>query len=117
MKRVITWRDDFIGQRTYSATAASNTGHNWRIADTSAAGTPTYVEVSTDRGLKIDFDNTNEVQNVCAYLGDFLNFRLADILEFRFRAKMNQAAVNAATAFIAGLTSARNDNPDSTTIN
>lgn len=117
MKRVLTWRDDFIGHRVYSPTAGSNVGHNWLIVDTSAAGTPTYAPVTTDRGLKVDFDSQNEVQNVCAAHADKLMFRLADILEFRFRAKMNQAAVNAATAWIAGLTSARNDNPDSTTIN
>jgi hypothetical protein len=67
--------------------------------------------------VKIDFDSQNEVQNVCLSHNDKLMFRLADILEFRFRAKMNQAAVNAATTFTAGLTSARNDNADSPTVN
>jgi hypothetical protein len=117
MKRVLTWRDDFIGQRVYSPTAGSNVGHNWIITDTSAAGTPTYAPVTADRGVKIDFDSQNEVQNVCLSHNDKLMFRLTDILEFRFRAKMNQAAVNAATTWTAGLTSARNDNADSPTVN
>src|SRR6476646_3935471 len=117
MKRLIKWIDQFIGHRVYSATPGSNIGHNWLITDTSAAGTPTYAPVTTERGLKVDFDNTNEVQNVGASWGDKLGVRLTDIVEFRCRVKMNQAAVNAASTFTFGLTSGRNDNPDSPTLN
>lgn len=113
MKKVRCWRDEMVGHRVYSATAGSNVGHNWKITDTSAAGTPTYVPATNDRGLAITFDNTNEVQNVCANFGDVLSFDIDDIIEARFRVKMAQAAVNAATSLAFGLQSARNDAIDS----
>lgn len=113
MKRVSSWRDPFTGHRVYSPTAGNNIGHNWLIVDTSAAGTPTYVPATPDRGLKVDFDTGNEVQNVCAAWADKLQFDIDDIIEARIRLKMNQAAIDATTQFAIGLVSARNDAIDS----
>ena len=113
MKCARKWWDWFVGHRVYSATAGSNIGHNWKITDTSLAGTPTYAPVAGGRGLKVDFDNTNEVQNVCVNWADLLALDIDDLAEVRFRVKMNQAALNAASQFAFGLQSARNDAIDS----
>lgn len=119
MKKVTTWRDTFFGHRVYSATAGSNVGHNWKMTDTSAAGTPTYAPPSgsNGRGLKIDFDATAEIQNVDAALADLLQLDIDDIVEIRMRVLMNQAALDPTSTLTFGLKSARNDNPDSTTAN
>lgn len=113
MKRSLNWRDLFVGHRVYSATAGSNVGHNWKITDTSSGGTPTYVPASNDRAVALTFDNTNEIQNVCLNFGDVLSFDIDDLVEARFRVKMAQSAVNAATMMAFGLQSARNDAIDS----
>jgi hypothetical protein len=112
MKRLAEWLDQFIGHRVYSATAGSNVGHGWLIADTSSSGAPTYVPATDGRGLKVDFSNASEVQNLCASFGDRLAFDIDELQEIRLRVKMNQALVNAATSFACGLCSARNDDPD-----
>lgn len=117
MKRTRHWRDQFQGHRVYSATPGSNVGHNWLLADTSAAGTPTYAPAADGRGVKVDFDNTNEVQNLCLYFGDILAWDIDDILAIRFKLAMNQAAINTATTFVFGLGSARNATPDSVAAN
>ena len=113
MKRIVKWCDEFLGHRVYSATAGSNVGHNWLIADTSSAGTPTYVPVTPGRGVTLTHDNTNEVQNVCLYQGDKLCFDIDEIDQIRMRVKMSQATMNAASSVAFGLASARNDAIDS----
>jgi hypothetical protein len=117
MKRVCTWRDDFTGHRVYSATAGSNVGHTGRIKDTSAAGTPTYAPPagSNGKGLKVDFDNTNESQIVTWYHSDLLQFDIDDLIEIRIRAIMNQAALTSPSMLAFGLASAQNDTIDSLT--
>ncbi len=113
MKCVRKWWDWFLGHRVYSATAGSNIGHNWKITDTSSAGTPTYAPVAGARGLKIDFDAQNEAQNVCANWGDLLGIDIDDLIEARFKVKMNQAALVSGSSLAFGLQSARNDAIDS----
>jgi hypothetical protein len=117
MKRTRIWRDQFQGHRVYSATAGSNVGHSWLVADTSAAGTPTYAPAADGRGLKVDHESTSEVQNLCLYFGDILPWDIDDLIAVRFKLAMNQAAVNAATTFVFGLGSARNATPDSVAAN
>lgn len=104
----VAW--DFVGPNTFSATAADNS--TFRIADTSAAGAPTYVLANTGSGvgeLAVTLEATNEVQNVCVYQNDLLQFDIDDLVRFECRVKMGQAAVNAATTLSFGLISARND--------
>ena len=113
-----TWRDSFLGYRVYSATAATNNGHNWVITDTSSAGTPTYatVDAATDNSIgavAIDMDTQAEVQNVCLSWNDVLTLDIDKITEIAFRIKMNQAAVDATTSVAFGLCSDRNDAIDS----
>lgn len=102
---------DFVGPPgSFTATAADNSP--WRIADTSSAGTPTYVlgNTGSDIGaLTLTFDNTSEIQNVCVYQSDFLQFDIDDLIRFECRVKMGQASVDSATTLSFGLISARND--------
>ncbi len=117
MRKKYTWADYFTGHRVYSATAGSNVGHNWRITDTSSAGTPTYTPIdnATDSngGLAVAFDSTSEVQNLCVNFADVLVWDIDRLIDINFRVKMNQAAVNAATSFAFGLQGDRNDAIDS----
>lgn len=107
--------DEFHGDRAYSTTKASNAGHAYTIADTSAAGTPTYADVDGSEAgeIAVTFDNTNEVQNVCLYQGDQLQFDIDNIVEFYARVKMNAATLDTTTSFAIGLTGDRNDAIDS----
>jgi hypothetical protein len=113
MRKVYSWWDYFTGHRVYSATAGSNVGHNWKITDTSSAGSPTYTPIdnATDSngGLTVAFDSTNEIQNVCVNFSDVLVWDIDRLIDINFRVKMNQAAVNAATSFAFGLQGDRND--------
>jgi len=118
MRKTRCWNDEFIGHRVYSATAGSNVGHNWKITDTSSAGTPTYtpVDAATDSangGVAIAFDSTSEVQNLCINFGDILVFDIDNLIDVTFRVKMNQALLNAASMFAIGLQGDRNDAIDS----
>lgn len=108
---------DFIGPPgSFTATAADNSP--FRIADTSSAGTPTYVlgNTSADIGaLTLTMDSTAEVQNVCVYQSDLLQFDIDKLIRFEARVKMGQATADSATSFAVGLCSARNDAIDSLT--
>ncbi len=104
--------DDFFGGGLF---AAAGQGSAWAIADTSSAGTPTYVVVdgSATGEIAIDMDSTTEIQNVCLSFGDNLCFDIDGVQGFEARVKMNQAAADAATQFAIGLTGDRNDAIDS----
>ena len=103
---------DFHGQDVFTGTAGDNA--DFLIKDTSAAGTPTYALVTpantgASGELAVAFDATNEIQNVCVFQNDILQYLIDTIVEVEFRVMMNQATPNAATSFGFGLASARND--------
>lgn len=105
--------DRFARNQVFTTTGGMN---GWTIADTSAAGTPTYLTITEDGGAAaITLSNTNEVQNVCLYQGDILFLDIAQMESFQFIAKV--ASVDANTTIVMGLASARNDTPDSVTVN
>lgn len=108
---------DFVGPPgSFTATAADNSP--FRIADTSSAGTPTYTLGNTGNdigALTIAFDNTSEIQNVCLYQSDLLQFDIDDLIRFEARIKMGQASIDSATTLSFGLTSARADTYTSAT--
>lgn len=90
--------------------------NGWTIADTSAAGTPTYLCASEDGGQAVlTLAATNEVENVCLFQGDILFLDLAQLKRFEWLARVS--GVDAATTIVMGLGSARNDTPDSVTVN
>jgi hypothetical protein len=107
----IEFVEDFLGPQTLTA---SPTGSDlWDIADTSSAGTPTYTVGGINGEATLAFDTQEEVQNVCLYMSDKLNFDIDKLLRVEMAVKMGQAAVDATTSLAFGLASARNDAIDS----
>jgi len=103
--------EDFHGPQTLTASPVG--GDLWDIADTSSAGTPTYTVGGINGEATIAFDTQAEIQNVCLYQSDILNWDI-DLLNYvEFRVKMGQAAVDATTSMAIGLAGARNDAIDS----
>jgi len=109
------FEDDFFGGKTYTATVGEG---NWKITDTSSAGTPTYASVSPSATgeVALTFDSTNEIQNVCLDFGDKLCFDIDNIQRAVFIVK-TVATLSSATTLAFGLQSARNDDTDATTNN
>lgn len=106
------WGTDFFGTGSLST---SENKDGLVIADTSSSGTPTYAHVDGSEAgeLAVDLASTNEIENVCVYMGDKLQFDIDKIVEAWFRVKLNQAALDATTMFAIGLTGDRNDAIDS----
>ena len=101
---------DFRGELALAA-AGSGAGGSFVKADTSSGGSPT-VGGLLGGGLRLAMDSTNEVQNLCVYMGDVLPFDIDEIISVEFIAK-TAASLNAATSIAFGLCSARDDDPDS----
>jgi hypothetical protein len=114
--------DDFFGNGASISTSALY-GSPWVVADTSSAGTPTYV-IGTDGGAasqapgiaKVDMDSQSEVQVVIMSHGGIELFDVSDGLIYEARVKMNQAAVTTGTDFSFGLCAGQNATWDSTTV-
>ena len=106
------FEDDFFGAGTYGAAAQ---GIPWAIADTSAAGTPTYANVTPSAlgEVKLTLAATSEVENVCLSFGDTLCFDIDQIQRFETRLKVT--GCTSGTTITWGLASARNDTPASMT--
>ncbi len=62
--------------------------------------------------LTIAFDSANEIQNVCVFKSDVLNFDIDLLQSIEFRVKVG-GTLNAATSLAFGLCTARNDAIDS----
>src|SRR5438874_2733865 len=90
---------DFAGQQVYSTTVGDNAPFLFK--KTAAAGTPTCALVTPSNcgELAIDCEATSEVQNLCLYQNDILQFDIDGITEVEFRVKMNQASLATATTF------------------
>lgn len=104
------YRYDFRGELALAA-AASGAGNPFVKADTSSAGAPTVGGLAGG-GLRILLASTNEVENVCVYMGDVLPFDIDEIISVEIIAK-TIATLNAGTSLAFGLASARNDAIDS----
>lgn len=106
--------EDFIGGATISTTVGEG---RWKITDTSAAGTPTYVKTNEHGGVfTMTMANNVEVENLCIDFGDVLQLDIDSLIDVEFRLK-TVAALDTATTLTFGLQSARNDNTDSTANN
>jgi len=110
----LCFEDDFLGPQTLTATPAGN--DPWDIADTSSAGTPTYTIGGINGEATLAFDSQAEVQNVCLFQSDVLNFDIDLIDHIEMRVK-TVAALDTATTLAFGLQSARNDDTDATAAN
>jgi len=90
--------------------------HGWTIADTSAAGTPTYLCETADGGAAaLTLESTSEAQIVTLYHKDVLAFDLAQIQFVEIIAKVS--GINSVTTLVMGLGNARNDTADSVGVN
>lgn len=88
----------------------------WTIADTSSAGTPTYLTATNDGGAAVlTLASTSEAENVCLYHKDVLAFDLAQVQFVEIIAKVS--GIDSVTTLCMGLGSARNDTDDSVTVN
>jgi hypothetical protein len=103
---------DFRGELALAA-AGSGAGGPFVKADTSAAGAPT-VGGLLGGGIRMALASTNEVENLCVYMGDVLPFDIDDIISLEIIAK-TVATLDSATSIAFGLCSARNDAIDSLT--
>lgn len=116
------FKDDFVGTGAAISTSALY-GSPWVMADTSAAGAPTYV-IGVDGGAasgaagicKLDMAADSEAEVLILSHGGIEQFDVNDRLIFECRLKMNQAAVGAVTSFNFGLCAGQNSTWDSTTI-
>ena len=106
----IEYVEDFLGPQTLTASPAGS--DQWDIADTSSAGTPTYTVGGINGEATLAFDSQAEIQNVCLFKSDVLNFDIDAIHSIELRVK-TVAALDSATSLAFGLCSARNDAIDS----
>lgn len=103
--------EDFLGPQTLTASPAGS--DRWDIADTSSAGTPTYTVGGIGGEATLAFDSQAEIQNVCLFQSDVLNWDIDTLIDIEFRVKQGQATIDSATSLAFGLASARNDAIDS----
>jgi hypothetical protein len=106
----VAYFDDFLG---HGELPSSQSDSDWLIADTSAAGTPTYTKGGINGEATLALASTAEVENVCLYHGDDLNFDIDEIKRVAIRLKMGQAAMDSASQLAFGVASARADSIDS----
>jgi hypothetical protein len=96
--------DYFDKPLTYTTTSQGDFG--WTIADTSAAGTPTYLNQS-GRGAVLTCDAQVEAQNVCLYQADVLPYPTTMLQYVAFDVSVSGLTSVATVSF--GLGTARND--------
>lgn len=106
----VPYFEDFLG---HGALSSSQSADAWLVADTSSSGTPTYSRGGLGGEATLQLASTAEVENVCLYHGDDLNFDIDNIKKVYFRVKMSQAALDAASQVAFGVGAARNDSIDS----
>jgi hypothetical protein len=112
IQNFVKLEEDFLGPMTL--TASPTNGDRWDIADTSSAGTPAYTVGGINGEATLAFDSQSEVQNVCLFQSDVLNWDIDLIQRIEMRVKTT-ATLDIATSLAFGLASARNDAIDSIT--
>jgi hypothetical protein len=85
------------------------------VRDISPAGAPTiaFVDGSVRGELSMQMAADSEIQNLCLYQNDVLQYDIDTLTQVKFRVKMNQATPDSTTQFTFGLTGDRNDAIDS----
>lgn len=110
---VITNVDNFDRAQAFTTTPGQN---GWTAADTSSAGTPTYLCITEDGGAaKLTLAATSEAEIVTLYMNDVLPLDLANLQRVEFIAKV--AGIDSVTTLTMGVGSARNDTDDSVAVN
>lgn len=112
---VTTLIDRFVRPLTLTTTPEGGAGgFGWTVADTSAAGAPTYATQSGGF-MRLLLAADAEVENVCMFGNDVLSFELGKLHNFWLVARF--AGLASASTITWGLGSARNDTPDTVTTN
>ncbi len=112
-RELVCKKDRFDRAQVFTTTPSGEFG--WTIADTSAAGAPTYLCITADGGAAaLTLAATSEAENVCLFQNDVLPFDLRQIQSVSFTVKV--AGVDAVTTIVFGIGSARNDTPDSVAV-
>lgn len=107
------YEDFFDRAQAFTTTPGQN---GWTAADTSSAGTPTYLCVTEDGGAaKLTLAATSEAEIVTLYHNDVLAFDVRKIKSMEFIAQV--AGIDSVTTLTMGLGSARNDTDDSVATN
>lgn len=109
----ITYEDDFLG---HGALPASQSDSDWLVDDTSSSGTPTYVKGGIGGEAVLTLAVTEEPENVCLHHGDDLGFDIDDLITVEMRIK-TVASLDSTTTIVAGMGSARADDPDAVAAN
>jgi hypothetical protein len=110
---VITKVENYDRAQAFTTTPGEG---GWTIADTSSAGTPTYLCITEDGGAaKLTLAATSESENVCLYFNDVLPLDIASLHRIEFVAKV--AGIDSVTTLVFGLGDARNDTPDTVATN
>lgn len=110
---VITQVENFNRAQAFTTTPGQN---GWTIADTSSAGTPTYLCITEDGGAaKLSLVATSEAEIVTLYHNDVLTLDLANLQFVEFIAKVS--GIDSVTTLTFGVGSARNDTDDSVAVN
>lgn len=106
---VITEVENFNRAQSFTTTPGQN---GWTIADTSSAGTPTYLCITEDGGAaKLTLAATSEAEIVTLYHNDVLTLDLANLQRVEYIAKV--AGIDSVTTLTFGVGTARNDTDDS----
>jgi len=112
-RRTVTFIDQFDRAQALTTTP----GHNgWTVADTSAAGTPTYLCATENGGAMVmTLAATSEAEIVTMYQNDVLMYDLAQLQHIWFVAQV--AGIDSVTTLTLGVGNARNDTDDSVGVN
>lgn len=97
------------------APTAGTPQKGWVVKDTSSAGTPTYTSVSSDGGgFKLLLANTDEAEIVTLYHGDYLFYRLDQLINMEWNIQADD--MDALTVLVFGFGTAQADDEDTITV-
>jgi hypothetical protein len=108
--------DDFLGHCAFPATA-SGVGPAWTTAITGTTPTIAGLTNSNQGEVKLILTSTSQAQVASLYHGDICSFKSDNLLTASFRVKVLTTDITTAESVVFGMTTARNDNPDTPTVN
>ena len=110
---VITKVENFDRAQLFTSTPGES---GWTLADTSAVGSPTALCITENGGAaKLTLAATSEAENLCLFMNDVLPIDLANLQFVSFVVAVE--GIDAVTSLVVGVGTARNDTPDSVTVN